>query len=98
MPVVTLRAQSYIRRGQGANQPWLPWEKGQPAIAVWLGPILVVTDYCPMGWLDLRPQILKLQRGLCRVSPPEDTRRGVACSSPQDPPSTRGIYTEVRRH
>lgn len=75
MPVVTLRAKSYIRREQGANQPWLPWEKGQPAIAVQLGPILVATDYCPMGWLDLRPQILRLQRGFRGVSPPEDTRR-----------------------
>lgn len=47
MPMVTLRAKSYIRRGQRANQPPPSRGEGQPARALWLGPILAATNYCP---------------------------------------------------
>lgn len=79
MPVVTLSAKSYIRRGQRANQPPLfPGEgttsKSTMARSHSCSYQLLSRDWLDNRW-DPRPQTSRLQRTLCRVLPPEETQR-----------------------
>lgn len=92
IPMVTLRAKSSIRRGQKANQPPLPWGKGQPARALWPGAIPVAANYCPGAGCTThgapRPQTSALQ-DLVQGLPIWRHPGGGACLRSPDTPSSR---------